>query len=100
PGPFSVPFTAYVDAVASSSTLDPISEINRPVLSQFHLNQYQWNSPIRGVPSATPVAGDLELNVSYLVDPLTGSGYWHPRLSNSNSVQYLMRLKLREKVSP
>jgi hypothetical protein len=106
--PFTVPMTAYIDAIDPNFLLglqvDQMSETRRPKLTDFHLNQYQLNSPIHGGPISVPDPGDVDLDVSSLPDPdLTIPIPWtiiHPRMSNSPAVQQAIRARLRALVSP
>ncbi len=63
--PFTIPMTAYVDAINALLALDPyasypkpLPEIKRPPLSLYHLNQYQLNSPYTGARGILSLAND------------------------------------------
>ncbi len=58
--PFSVPFTAYIDAI-KRPTLNTAAVEDRPPLSAFHVNQYETNSAIHGVSIPT---SDIDDDVS------------------------------------
>jgi len=61
--PFTIPYTAYIDAVQHDVLAFGAAEVRRPPASQFHVNYYQNNMEnlIRGAPVAL---SDFELNVT------------------------------------
>ena len=42
-GTFTVPYTAYVDAIRNASDIDIASETRRPPTSAYHVNYYERN---------------------------------------------------------
>ncbi|MBX3423724.1 MAG: hypothetical protein KF752_19375 [Pirellulaceae bacterium] len=87
--PFTVPFTAYIDAITEDRFG---AENRRPPLSQFHVNQYQRNffgsNGIIGGPSD----GDDDLNRTNLnVD--------HYTIDDHNSVLDFLKMRFRQRVS-
>lgn len=83
--PFTVPFTSYVDAITNTWIG---AENRRPPLSQFHLNQYQRNLPLRGGPSNA----DDELN-------RTNINVDHYTIDDHATVLELLTIRFRQRVS-
>jgi len=82
--PFTVPFTAYIDAVTSYTAGQ---ENRRPLLSQFHCNQYQTNLPLRGGPSN----GDDDID-------RTNLGVVHGTIDDNETVVALVRMRMGQRI--
>jgi len=83
--PFSVPFTAYIDAVKDQ---DLVAEDRRPLLSEFHVSQYQRYVGLRGAPSG----GDDDINVSYI------PGINHGNIDDQTIVLDFLKMRWEQKV--
>lgn len=83
--PFTVPYTAYIDAVTSYTAA---AENRRPLLSAFHCNQYQTNLPLRG----GPANGDDDIDRTYL-------GVVHGTIDDNEAVIELVRLRFSQRVT-
>ncbi len=86
--PFSVPYTSYIDAITDWATG---SEQRRPLLTQFHTNQYQhnWSWGLNG-DALDPLSED-DIDRTYL-------GVNHTTIDNNPLVLELMRDRLLQKV--
>ncbi len=89
--PFTVPFTAYIDAIALP-TLNPTAENRRPLLSAFHVNQYQ--NITDGWPDGGPAGGDP---IDY--DRSGIPNIYHDNIDDDPTVLGLIRTELHQKVS-
>ncbi len=83
-GAFAIPYTAYIDAITDYTTG---AENRRPLLSVFHVNQYQRNSTLKG----GPAGGDDDIDRSY-------RGVNHGNIDDDPVVLDLMRTRLRQRV--
>ncbi|MGI8978415.1 MAG: Calx-beta domain-containing protein [Pirellulaceae bacterium] len=69
--PFSIPFTAYIDAIDDGGPV-PTAETRRPPMSLFHCNQYQRNWTLLMPLAGDRSGGDDDIDRSYLgVDHVT-----------------------------
>ena len=89
-----MPFTSYVDAI-TNVTMG--AENRRPLLSGYHLNQYQRNTGaaggfLNGGPLNNPQAGDEEFDRSNL-------GVVHGTIDDNGTVLNLLKTRLRQKVT-
>jgi len=68
-GTFTIPFTAYIDAVEDTFMGDMNQEHRRPTSSAYHVNYYQEGSVadgwLDGGPIDYPPGADYEINVDY-----------------------------------
>ncbi len=90
-GGFAIPYTAYIDAI-TDYTMG--AENRRPLLSLFHVNQYQNNTGATGgFLNGGPAGGDDDIDRSY-------RGVVHSNIDDDPVVLDLMRARLRQRVAP
>jgi len=88
--PFSVPFTAYIDAIKDQ---DLVEEDRRPPLSAFHVNQYQQNTGITGLYiRGGPTGGDDDIDVSYI------PGVIHSNIDDQRIVLDFLKMRWNQKI--
>ncbi|PHS11497.1 MAG: hypothetical protein COA78_09695 [Blastopirellula sp.] len=90
-GTFTVPYTAYIDAV-TDWTGSP--ENRRPHLSLFHTNQYERNTwgNLPGLPHGGPAGGDDDIDRSYIV------GINHFNIDDDPLILSFTHTRLKQKV--
>lgn len=91
--PFAVKFTSYVDAITNNFA---DAENRRPLLSEYHLNQYQQNTGfptfLNGGSLDDPQVGDEQIDRSNL-------GLVHRTIDDNAAVLNLLRIRLPQKVT-
>ncbi|MBX9843472.1 MAG: hypothetical protein K2Z80_16860, partial [Xanthobacteraceae bacterium] len=91
--PFTVPYTAYVDAIGNLSDVYLSAETQRPPLSQFHTNLWQ--------PTLTPVHGasipGSEDNID--VNTQLGRSTSHTTIDDDQYVHSFIRARIETKVA-
>jgi len=89
---YTVPFTACVDAVEFGQA-DPTPENRRPLLTSFHLNQYQTHLvPSSFLLHGGPSGAEIEVDQ-------TSNGLYHTTIDDDDSVLQLMTLWLEHKLA-
>jgi len=94
---FSVPFTAYVDAIKNTSDVETAAEDRRPPLSQFHSNFWQWYyypSPLALHGASIPGSED-DINVN----SQWGTSDAHTTMDNNIQIVGAIRGRVESKVS-
>ena len=103
-GAFTVPFTAYIDAVESDSFADTDQERRRPPGTVYHVNYYQigvlnpfspWlDGGLDGGPIINPPGADFEVNVD-----AAGQTHTHFTIDDDANVLNGIRTRLAPRVS-
>ena len=89
--PFTVPYTAYIDAITSSTAG---AENRRPPLSGFHCNQWETNTwYLHGGPSS----GDDDFNVNQFGG--WGANLTHGTIDDNPTVTAFVIMRLEQRVS-